>query len=626
MSTVTVWRPSLGAWSEDDGIRFRVWAPEARSIEVVLEGTDAIIPLGRAEDGTFNGVATQARVGDRYRYRVDGGGAYPDPASRFQPGGVHGPSEVIDATRFAWSDAGWRGVSAEDLIFYELHVGTFSPEGTFAGATERLPWLKDLGVTAIELMPVADFPGRRGWGYDGVDLFAPARCYGRPDDLRRLVDRAHRLGLAVLLDAVYNHLGPDGNYLARFSPYYFAAQPSPWGPAVNLDGPHSARVREFLIENALCWVHEYHLDGFRLDATHHLHDEGPRHLLAELADRVRASAEGRPVHVIAEDPRNLAHMVKAEAEGGWGLDGVWSDDFHHELRRFLTGDDEGVFRDFRGRLEDLAVTLNRGWLFCGAYSLHRGYHRGSDPAGIPPRRFVFCIQNHDRIGNRALGERLHHQVDLATYRAATALLLVAPATPLLFMGQEWASGAPFLFFTDHEEELGRKIHEGRLREFRHYAAFTDPAQLQRLPDIQAESTFLSCKLDWSEPDREPHASTVRLYRALLGLRRAEPALRSNQCGSFMATAPDDATLLLRRDADEGPSLWLVVRLRGAGTVSLEGHLPTGGRDWECVLTTEDPPFAPDPAPPRLDLSGAAVAIEFARPSAVLLRAAPASRE
>ncbi|HEX8198924.1 MAG TPA: malto-oligosyltrehalose trehalohydrolase [Isosphaeraceae bacterium] len=620
------WRPSLGAWPEGDGIRFRVWAPVRRSIEIVLDGTGTVIPLIRAEDGTFGGLLNQVEVGDRYRYRVDGTGPFPDPASRFQPEGVHGPSEVIDPTRFAWTDAGWRGIPAEDLAIYELHVGTFSPEGTFAGATERLPWLKDLGVTAIELMPLADFPGRRGWGYDGVDLFAPARCYGRPDDLRGLVDRAHRLGLAVLLDVVYNHLGPDGNYLAQFSPYYFAGKPSPWGPAINLDGPHSASVREFLIENALHWIHEYHLDGFRLDATHHLRDEGPRHLLAELAARVRASAEGRPVHIIAEDPRNLAPLVRAEAEGGWGLDGVWADDFHHELRRFLTGETEGLFRDFRGSLEDLAVTLNRGWLFRGAYSIHRGYHRGTDPTGVPPRRFVFCLQNHDRIGNRALGERLHHQIDLATYRAATALLLMAPATPLLFMGQEWASSAPFLFFTDHEPELGRKIHEGRLREFRHYAAFTEAAQVERLPDIQAESTFLACQLDWSEPGREPHAAIVRLYRALLGLRRAEPALRSNQCGSVSAVALDDSTLLLRRDADAGPSLWLVVRLKGAGSVNLGGHLPVEGRGWECVLTTEDPEFAPDPAPPRIGLRGPVVAIDFARPSAVLLRATPAGNE
>jgi maltooligosyltrehalose trehalohydrolase len=618
------WRPSLGAIPERDGTRFRVWAPTAGTVEAVIEGQDSrAVPLAKGPDGFFAGLVPGAGPGDRYRYRVDGRGPFPDPASRSQPEGVHGPSEVIDPARFAWTDAGWKGIAPADLAIYELHVGTFSPEGTFEGVTARLPRLAELGVTAIELMPVGDFPGRRNWGYDGVDLFAPARWYGRPDDLRRLVDEAHRLGLAVLLDVVYNHLGPDGNYLGMFSPYYFSAHhTTAWGPAVNLDGERSRPVREFFVENALHWVHEYHLDGLRLDATHHLFDEGPRHFLAELTTRVRESAPDRALHLIAEDPRNLAAMLRAEPEGGWGLDAVWSDDFHHQLRRYLTGDDEGVFRDFRGHVPDLVATLNKGWLFCGEYSTHRGYHRGTDPTGIAPRRFVFTIQNHDRIGNRAFGERLNHQVDLATYRAAGALLLASAATPLLFMGQEWAATAPFLFFTDHNEELGRRVKEGRRHEFRHYRAFADPALWEKVPDIQAESTFLACKLDWSERDREPHASTLRLYEALLALRRTEPALRSARCGGFEAVALDADSLLLRRDADDGPSLWVVVRLRGSGVDALEGHAPAERWRWEVVLTTEDAPFAPDPTPPRIDLSGRAPVVWFERPGAALLRSRP----
>jgi len=526
---------------------------------------------------------------------------------------------VVDPHRFRWLDQGWRGIPLEDLAIYELHVGTFTPEGTFEAATRRLQWIADLGATAVELMPVADFPGRRNWGYDGVSLFAPARCYGRPDELRRLVDEAHRLGLAVLLDVVYNHLGPDGNYLAQFSADYFSARHrTPWGPALNLDGPRSEMVREFLIENAIHWLHEYHLDGLRLDATHHLHDDSPTHLLAELASRVRTSIPDRSVHLIPEDPRNLATMVKPPSEGGWGLDAVWSDDFHHQLRRYLTGDDEGCFRDFRGSLSDLATTINRGWLFQGEYSIHRGYHRGTDPAGLEPSRFVFAIQNHDRIGNRAHGERLSQTVDLATYRAATALLLTLPQTPLLFMGQEWAATSPFLFFTDHHEELGRRVKEGRRREFKDYSAFADPAQLARIPDCQAEETFLSCKLDWSEPDREPHAGILRLYKAMLRLRQTEPALRPGRGGSCRATALDEDTLLIRRHVDGSPSLLAVIRFRRGGVVTLDERITGPMRNVEALLTTEDPGFVGEGSSPGHS-QGKPLRIEFQGPAAIVLR-------
>jgi maltooligosyltrehalose trehalohydrolase len=617
------WRPTLGARPEAAGVRFRVWAHDKQTVEVVPAGTDSpAFPLEKQPDGFFTGLIPGLAPGARYGYRVDGRGPFPDPASRYQPEGPHGPSEVIDPSAFAWTDAGWPGVMPADLILHELHVGTFSPEGTFEGVTRRLPELAELGVTAIELLPVADFPGWRGWGYDGVDLFAPTRCYGRPEDLRRLVDEAHRLGLAVILDVVYNHFGPDGNYLAQFTADYFSSRHrTPWGPAINLDGEHSPVVRAFLIENALYWLHEFHMDGLRLDATHYLYDDGPRVFLAELTATIRESIPVRPVHLIAEDPRNLAAMIQAESEGGWGLDGLWSDDFHHELRRYLVGDFEGVFQDFQGTTDGVARAINRGWLFCGEYSSFRGYHRGTDPTGLGPRAFVFFIQNHDRIGNRALGERLNHQVDLPTYRAATALLLCTAATPLLFMGQEWAASAPFLFFTDHNAELGRLVKEGRRREFGDYAAFADPAQLARIPDIQAEETFLACKLDWSERNREPHASTLHLYRALLELRRTEPALRAASCGTFEAVALDADSLALRRDAETGPtSLWAIVRLKGAGTASLAGQPAAPNRHWEFVLTTEDPHFAPDPSPPETDLAGPAPFIRFARPGAVLLRA------
>jgi maltooligosyltrehalose trehalohydrolase len=613
------WRPTLGAWPEAGGVRFRVWAPEAKTVRVVFDtgGLEAV-PLERFPDGTFGALVAVAKPGHRYRYEVDGGPPFPDPASRFQPDGVHGPSAIVDPRRFTWTDGGWTGVPGGDLVLYELHVGTFTPEGTFSAAAQRLPYLARLGVTAVELMPVADFPGGRNWGYDGVDLFAPARCYGSPDELRRLVNDAHAFGLAVFLDVVYNHLGPEGNYLSVFSPHYYSdTHENPWGKGLNFDGPKSSMVRQFFIENALHWVHEYHVDGLRLDATHAIVDNDPRPFVAQLTTRVKESS-ARPVYVIAEDHRNLARMIRPESEGGWGLDGVWADDFHHKVRVALTGDNEGYYRDYTGSMPNLARTLNRGWHFTGQYSTYLQEHRGTDPTGIPPRRFVFCIQNHDQIGNRALGERLHHQVDLAAYRAASVLLLCAPATPLLFMGQEWAASSPFLYFTDHPEELGTLVTEGRRKEFRHFSAFADAAARGRIPDPQDEATFRASRLHWPETTQEPHASTLRLYQRLLALRRREPPFRSD---AFTAYALTDSTLLLRQDADEGASLVAIIQMNGSSQVHLGTHECLAGLNlslWQILFTTEDPPFAPDPQPPAIDVDAGELKITFARPSAVLV--------
>jgi maltooligosyltrehalose trehalohydrolase len=381
-------------------------------------------------------------------------------------------------------------------------------------------------------------------------------------------------------------------------------------------------VRRFFIENALCWVHEYHVDGLRLDATHAISDDGPRHFVAELAGRVHSAVAGKSLVVIAEDSRNLAHILKPESEAGWGLDAVWSDDFHHELRRLLAGDREGYYRDYRGTTADLATTLRQGWFFCGQYSAHSGTPRGTDPAGLAPHHFVICLQNHDQIGNRALGERLHHQIEPAAYRAAAALMLCSPAVPLLFMGQEWAASTPFLYFTDHGEELGKQLTEGRRKEFAHFSHFSDPLAREKIPNPQAQSTFLASRLIWQESQREPHAAVFRLHQALLQLRQTDPALRSATTGSFTAEALDDGTVLLLRAAREGPTLLAVCRLQGSGSADLGGHATRKQlalKCWEVVLTTEDPAFSPDPLPPRIDLTGAAPVIHFARPSAVLLR-------
>jgi maltooligosyltrehalose trehalohydrolase len=609
---------------DGDGVRFRVWAPERHEVTLVVEGPGrAEITCARQRDGFFETHVPDLPAGARYWYRLDDRGPFPDPASRFQPDGVHGPSAVVDPSAFQWAHAGWKGRRADDLVIYELHVGTFSPAGTFAGAQEFLPTIADLGVTAIELMPIGDFPGSRGWGYDGVALFAPARCYGTPDDLRRLIDIAHGLGLAVLLDVVYNHFGPDGAYAGAFSPYYFTAgRATPWGDAVNVDGDHSLPVREFFIENALHWVHEYRIDGLRLDATHALDDASPRHLLSELTERVKTSAADRAVVVIGEDNRNLAELARPRDRGGLGLDAVWADDFHHQVRRYTTGDAEGYFQDFSGSVTDLATTITQGWFFRGEYSAHAGRPRGTPCEDLDYDRFVVCLQNHDQVGNRAHGERLHHQIDAASWRALSTLLLTVPETPLLFMGQEWAATTPFLFFADHHDALGRLVTAGRRREFEAFAAFRDPDTRERIPDPQALQTFFACRLLWEERGREPHASCWRCYRTLLHLRRREPALRHSRRGGASAAAVGDHIVLVRRSAPGHPTLLTAVCLRGGETLALRPQplaaAPTGAR-WEVLFTSEDPQSVAAPHPASFDHPQAVTQIEFTRPTGVILK-------
>jgi len=635
------WPPSFGAWPGADGTAFRLWSTAAARITLRIESSDdgsRELDVPAEGPGRFSVFVPGVGPGALYRYRMDEGPWLPDPASRFQPLGVHGPSQVVDPQAFAWTDVSWTGIDLADLVLYELHVGTFTPEGTFASAIDRLDALVDLGISAVELMPVADFPGRRNWGYDGAALFAPSRAYGTPDDLRRFVDEAHRRGVAVHLDVVYNHLGPDGAYLAAFSPAVFSpVHRNPWGAGINLDAEGSDEVRRFFIENALHWLHEYHLDGLRLDATHALVDDSPRQFLADLTDAVARHVTTRRVHVIAEDHRNLAAMVRPVQAGGWGLDAVWADDFHHQVRRHVAGDHEGYYRDFTGSTADLATTVSRGWFFTGQPSMHLEEPRGTDPAGLPPAAFVIAIQNHDQIGNRAFGERLHHQVDLATWRAASVLLLVAPETPLLFMGQEWAASSPFRFFTDHGPDLGRLVTEGRRHEFRHFAAFSSPDMRERIPDPQSEETFAASRLDWAERNREPHAGVVRLYRALLGLRRSHPGCRGPWRVDAHAQPPapwraiavalDDGSVGVLRQGIDGTLLMALVRLSGAGR-SDSAALVRAARDWfpaqapawSLALSTEDDAFCLDPTPPPLEAHLTGPVAHFRRPGAVILEA------
>jgi maltooligosyltrehalose trehalohydrolase len=585
------WQLGFGATVDADGVEFRVWAPSSERVDVIVYGPDAeaVHALDRGVDGWFGAHVRGLRDGTRYRYRLDGEHAYPDPASRAQPDGVHGASEVVDPGAYTWRDAGWRGVPPEEMVIYEVHVGAATEAGTFDALAERLDEIAALGVTAIELMPVAAFPGTRNWGYDGVSLYAPAAPYGGPAAMRRLVDAAHARGLAVILDVVYNHLGPEGNYLPAVTGgrFFTDRHQTPWGDAINYDGPGSEAVREFVIRNALHWIAEYHVDGLRLDATHAIVDDSPVHLLQELARRAREVAEW-PITLIAEDERNERRLV-LPPPAGYGLDGVWADDFHHHLRRLTAGDDEAYFRAFTGTTADLAGTLEKGWWYEGRVSPTTGEARGTPAADLPPHAFVHCIQNHDQVGNRALGERLNHQVEPALYRAVSALLLLSPYTPLLWMGQEWAASSPFQYFTDHPEELGRLVTEGRREEFKHFSAFSDPATRERIPDPQAEATFLRSKLDWSERVREPHAGVLRLYRALLGLRREEPALRERIRGSFRAHAPNERVLVLRRGDGAGAGALASVVSWG-GQHTLDAAALDGLQPAEVVLDTERAEF------------------------------------
>jgi maltooligosyltrehalose trehalohydrolase len=613
----TGWHPSFGAICTEGGVRFRVWASAARRLTLLVrcDGEDQRHSPASLSDGTWEIFLPEVAAGARYAYAINDGPPRPDPASRSQPDGVHGWSEVIDPSAFRWRDRSWRGLDPHRLVIYELHVGTFSPDGTFAGAAGRLDDLRDLGVTAIELMPLADFPGRRNWGYDGASLFAPSRAYGRPDDLRALVDRAHAAGLAVIVDVVYNHLGPEGAYLPLFSPDFLtAAHATPWGSAINLDRESSPTVRRLLLENALHWIHEYHADGLRLDATHALADESPTPFVHELTREVHAARKPRPL-VFAEDHRNLALMVTPDDRGGWGLDGVWADDFHHVVRRMLAGDAHGYYIDYEGTAAELAAILRRGWLYVGQLSRRHQAPRGTDPAAVPMRASIVCVQNHDQIGNRAIGDRLHHSVDPAAWRAAVALLLTAPMTPLLFMGQEWAASTPFQFFTDFEPELGQKVIEGRRREFQTFPEYSAPDAAARIPNPQGDATFEASRLRWDERNRPAHAGSLALHRALLRLRADHPALQASDAVSAQADALDESTVRLTRSDPAGSGSFVIcARLRGAGTVDTRLGDAEGCR---LVLTTEDPAFAPDPAPPVSDLERGT--LTFQRPGAVILR-------
>jgi len=565
------WQLPLGAQLTPEGVLFRVWAPHAQRVDVALfeaGAESARHVLDKEEDGYWQGHVPSIGAGTRYGFSIDGDEPRPDPASRSQPDGVHAPSAVVDPQGFQWTDGAWHGIPLDDVIVYEVHVGTVTPEGTFDSLIAKLPYFRDLGVTALEIMPVADFPGQRNWGYDGVDLYAPANAYGGPDGFKQLVDAAHAHGLAIILDVVYNHFGPDGNYLRVYSPDYFTSRHhTPWGDALNLDSPGSRAVRDFLINNALYWAHEYHVDGLRLDATHALIDDSPEHLLRELTTAVHASLPAdRHFVIMAEDERNLDRIALPVEQNGYGLDGVWADDFHHQVRVALTGEHSGYFADFSGTTADLAKTIVDGWFYQGQRSKVTDHERGTSPQALRLSQFVFCIQNHDQIGNRPIGDRLNHIVDPAAYRAASALLLLAPETPLLFQGQEWAASSPFQFFTDHNEELGKLVTEGRRKEFSYFLTETGI----EVPDPQAPSTFTNSKLQWDELEQPEHAAVLSLYRDLIQLRRTHPALQRLDRESVQVAPLNENVVVLRRQGDKPEdTLLIVVNLVAQANVELD---------------------------------------------------------
>ena len=578
--------------SVDGGVHFRVWAPRRKRVTVVLghERDRGAVPLAAEGTGYFAGVSAEAGVGTLYRFRLDDDDTlYPDPASRSQPEGPAGPSRVIDPTEFAWTDAGWGGASLHGQVIYEMHIGTFTRERTWAAAARELAELADLGVTCLEMMPIAEFSGRFGWGYDGVDLFAPTRLYGEPDDLRRFVDQAHRHGLAVILDVVYNHLGPDGNYLKQFSPDYFTDRhATDWGEAINFDGPGSGPVREFFLANARAWIEEFHFDGLRLDATQAIHDESPEHIVSALAREVRAAARGRATLIVAENEPQHSDLVRPADRAGGGLDALWNDDLHHSAVVALTGKKEAYYTDYNGSPQELISAAKWGFLYQGQRYKWQRRRRGRPALDLPPAHFVSFIENHDQVANAADGSRLHRLTSPGRYRAMTAYLLLTPGTPMLFQGQEFASSAPFLYFADHRGELGVTVRKGRAEFLAQFPSIATPEMMAALPDPTAADTFERCTLDFGERGR--HESIYRMHRDLLRLRRHDPAVSAQRPRGVDGAVLGPEAFVLRFFGEGGGDRLLVVNLGADLTFNPAPEpllAPPAAALWRILWSSDD---------------------------------------
>lgn len=577
---------ALGAvWSPDGMCKFLLWAPQAKKVDLRISDARAprkyrAIPLEALERGYFFGVAKAVNPDALYQFVLDGKTERPDPASRFQPRGVHGSSQVVDA-RFDWNDGAWRGLELRKYVLYELHVGTFTPEGTFDAIVPRIANLKQLGITAIEIMPVAQFPGSRNWGYDGVYPFAVQDSYGGPAALKRLVNTCHQHGMAVVLDVVYNHLGPQGNYLGEFGPYFTDLYRTPWGAALNFDGPHSDEVRRYFIQNALQWINEFHFDGLRLDAINAIVDTSARKFLEELGAECHAAGEklNRKVYLIAESDRNDARVVTGSEVGGWGLDASWNDDFHHALHVLMTGERNGYYEDFSG-VEDLARAFRDGFIYAGQYSTFRQKRHGTSTHDLRADHFVVFSQNHDQIGNRMLADRYSQTMSLDRLKLAGAAVLLSPYIPMLFMGEEYGEPAPFQYFVSHEDaELIEAVRKGRKEEFARFQ------WTEELTDPQDERTFLRSKLNWELQNSGKHKIIRAFYQELLELRARIPALGdlSKRDQEVVAFAAKNALLVRRWSGD---SQAFIAFHFCETTVEIEAPVPEGR--WRKVLDSADP--------------------------------------
>jgi maltooligosyltrehalose trehalohydrolase len=594
MSFPLVRRFPVGAEVDPDGAHFRVWAPAARDIQLVIErdGVTTDVNLEKEPDGYYAAFVPRLTAGARYQYRLDGE-LCPDPASRFQPDGPSGPSQVVDSGRYQWAASPSSGIALAGQVIYELHIGTFTPEGTWRAAAEHLPELARIGVTVVEVMPIAEFPGRFGWGYDGVFPYAPTRLYGSPDDFRAFVDQAHQLGLAVILDVVYNHFGPDGCVFRHYASEYFAEHyANEWGEGLNFDGPGSAAVREFFSSNAAYWISEFRLDGLRLDATQSIHDlQSPEHVIALIARRARQAAGERRIILIAENESQLTTLVRSPGEQGYGLDALWNDDFHHSAVVALTGRREAYYTDHAGKPQEFVAAAKYGYLYQGQRYAWQKKNRGTSTRGLPPAAFVNFIENHDQVANSGDGSRLHTRASAGKYRAMTALFLLMPGTPMLFQGQEFGSTAPFLYFADHKPELAAAVQQGRAEFVAQFPSFASARMQAVLPVPQDPATFQRCKLNRDE--RRPQH--LRLFTDVLALRRSETAFKQQRSGAVDGAVLESESFVLRYETPDDRDVRLLIVNLGVDVVAAsfpEPLLapPPGYTGWTVRWSSEDPDY------------------------------------
>lgn len=593
-------RLPAGAEVVPGGVHFRVWAPEHQRIDVVVAAEEEHnLPLDREPAGYFSGFVPGAATGMRYKYRIDGGETYPDPASRFQPEGPHKWSQVIDPGTFPWTDEAWRGVSLNGQVLYELHVGTFTPEGSWDAAAGKLDYLRDSGITVLEIMPVSEFPGEFGWGYDGVHPFAPTRLYGSPDCLRRFVDRAHALGIGVILDVVYNHFGPDGNYFGQFAKHYFTDRhKTDWGAAINFDSPGCGPVRDLITSNAAYWIAEFHCDGLRLDATQNIYDDSKDHIIAALTREARKAAGNRTIIVVAENEPQETKLVRPLDQGGYGLDMLWNDDYHHSAMVALSGHNEAYYTDYLGTPQEFVSAMKYGYLYQGQWYRWQGKRRGTPGFGLPPASFINFTQNHDQIANSARGLRCRELADPGTFKAITALTLLGPGTPMIFQGQEFAATSPFYYFADHVPELNRLVREGRLDFMSQFVSASMPEMTGCLPDPGERQTFERSKLDWS--DLHKNWGIYQLHRDLLRLRQEDPVLRAQRPAGVDGAVLGEHAFVLRYFGQRSGDRLLVINLGKDLNLNPAPEpllAPMDEHGWSVAWSSEQPAYGGCGTPP-----------------------------